>query len=339
MEQRRAHEIDLDPQVVPLGTNWALQRQLVPRDIPYVLLDERGESMVPRGSPRRGKGVAIDAQMRIEVLEDVREVEKGYLRPGIRGGAHAARRCTANLLAMTSIRSKSLKRIKRRWRGRGDVRVRLKTAAIKLANRDIADQPVWVGRNGRLEREDGAILQLGGWLVIGDYQRRSRKKKKKKGRGIRQTIGPPPSGPAILKMYKASRLETKGWVHMAPGTSVVIGPRATVTLADSTFFSGGTLLCTESIEIGRGCAIGWDVTIMDSDMHPLVVDGKAEPATKPIRIGDHVWIGAGARILKGVTIGEGAIVAAGAIVTKDVEPQTLVGGVPAQTIRKGVDWQ
>ena len=218
--------------------------------------------------------------------------------------------------------------------------MRLKTATMKLTNRDLANQPVWIGRNGRLELADGATLQLGGRLVIGDYRRRSRKnKKKKKGRGTPHTIGPPPSGPAILKMHKASRLVTKGWVHMAPGTSIVIGPRATVTVADSTFFSGGTLLCTESIEIGQGCAIGWDVTIMDSDMHPLVVEGQAEPTTKPIRIGDHVWIGAGARILKGVTIGDGAVVAAGAIVTSDVEPQTLVGGVPARTIKKGVDWE
>lgn len=215
--------------------------------------------------------------------------------------------------------------------------MRLKTATIKLRNRALADQPVWIGRNGRVELEDGATLQLAGRLIIGDYRRRSRQKRKK-GRGVPPTIGPPPSGPAILRMRKASRLVTKGWVHATPGMSIVIGPRATVTVGDSTFFSGGTLLCTESIEIGQGCAIGWDVTIMDSDMHPLVVEGQAEPSTKPIRIGDHVWIGAGARILKGVTIGGGAVVAAGAVVTGDVEPQTLVGGVPARTIKKGVDW-
>jgi maltose O-acetyltransferase len=52
-----------------------------------------------------------------------------------------------------------------------------------------------------------------------------------------------------------------------------------------------------------------------------------------ITIGDHVWIGGNSTILQGVTIGEGAIVAAGSVVTKDVEPYTIVGGVPAKFIK------
>lgn len=55
---------------------------------------------------------------------------------------------------------------------------------------------------------------------------------------------------------------------------------------------------------------------------------------KPIRIEDKVWFGANVTICPGVTIGEGAIVAAGAVVTKDVAPRTIVGGVPAKFIKK-----
>lgn len=54
----------------------------------------------------------------------------------------------------------------------------------------------------------------------------------------------------------------------------------------------------------------------------------------PIKIGKHVWVGQGAMILKGVTIGDGAIIAAGSIVTKDVPSRTLVGGTPARIIKK-----
>lgn len=54
---------------------------------------------------------------------------------------------------------------------------------------------------------------------------------------------------------------------------------------------------------------------------------------KQIKIGHHVWIGTGAIVLQGVTIGDGAVVAAGAVVTKDVIPYTVVGGVPAKFIR------
>lgn len=49
-------------------------------------------------------------------------------------------------------------------------------------------------------------------------------------------------------------------------------------------------------------------------------------------IGDYVWLGPRCMVLPGVTVGEGAVVAAGAVVTKNVEPYTLVGGVPAQKI-------
>ena len=54
----------------------------------------------------------------------------------------------------------------------------------------------------------------------------------------------------------------------------------------------------------------------------------------PIHIGKNVWIGANATVLAGVTIGDGAVVAAGAVVNKNVEPNTIVGGVPAKVIKK-----
>ncbi|MBP5338454.1 MAG: acyltransferase [Prevotella sp.] len=57
-------------------------------------------------------------------------------------------------------------------------------------------------------------------------------------------------------------------------------------------------------------------------------------STKPVVIGDDVWIGANAVILPGVTIGRHCVVAAGAVVTKDVPDDTIVGGVPAREIKK-----
>lgn len=54
----------------------------------------------------------------------------------------------------------------------------------------------------------------------------------------------------------------------------------------------------------------------------------------PVSIGDRAWISARVVILPGVTVGEGAVIAAGAVVTKDVEPWTLVGGVPAKFIKR-----
>lgn len=55
---------------------------------------------------------------------------------------------------------------------------------------------------------------------------------------------------------------------------------------------------------------------------------------EPVSIGSDVWIGASSTILAGVTIGDGAVIAAGSVVTKDVEPYSIVAGVPARQIKR-----
>ena len=101
-------------------------------------------------------------------------------------------------------------------------------------------------------------------------------------------------------------------------------------------------------KIGTYNSISWDVTIgavshpMDRiSMHAFtyrkqfgISDKDIMIPQKTTRIGNDVWIGYGAIILSGVTIGDGAIIGAGAVVTKDVEPYTVVAGVPAKVIKK-----
>jgi acetyltransferase-like isoleucine patch superfamily enzyme len=70
-----------------------------------------------------------------------------------------------------------------------------------------------------------------------------------------------------------------------------------------------------------------------TENHPLDPANRKALIAKPILIRRNAWIGAGVTILPGVTIGENAIVAAGAVVSKDVEDNTIVGGVPAKFIR------
>ena len=72
--------------------------------------------------------------------------------------------------------------------------------------------------------------------------------------------------------------------------------------------------------------------VMDTDFH-AIGDHTQPGRACPVVIEDDVWLAARVVVLKGVTIGRGAVVAAGAVVTKDVPPYTLVGGVPAKFIR------
>lgn len=99
------------------------------------------------------------------------------------------------------------------------------------------------------------------------------------------------------------------------------------------------IVAHERIEIGDHVLIAQMVSILDHDHAFEVVDGKLEVAriayeTAPVTIGDHVWIGDKATILRGVTIGSSSIVAANAVVTRDVPPFTLVAGSPAEVVRR-----
>jgi chloramphenicol O-acetyltransferase type B len=105
----------------------------------------------------------------------------------------------------------------------------------------------------------------------------------------------------------------------------------------------------ESIVIGAFCSIADDVDILGGGEHrsdwvttfPLRIafgDPRAgldgHPASKgPTRIGNDVWIGHGACVLSGVTVGDGAVIGARAVVTRDVSPYTIVGGNPARVLK------
>ena len=100
------------------------------------------------------------------------------------------------------------------------------------------------------------------------------------------------------------------------------------------------------VRIGRFCSIGPGVTFVINDDHPLdrlstfpfkamlLGECASEGVDRgPINIGDDVWLGANAIVLGGVNIGQGAVAAAGAVVTRDLPPYAVCGGVPAKVLR------
>lgn len=113
-------------------------------------------------------------------------------------------------------------------------------------------------------------------------------------------------------------------------------PTATVEIGNDTYINRRSeITCLDRVTIGGRCAISWDVLITDTDYHSL--GGSA--SVSPVWIGDHVWIGAKATILKGVAVGDGAVIAAGSVVTKDVPAASLAAGNPARVVRQGVSWR
>ena len=111
---------------------------------------------------------------------------------------------------------------------------------------------------------------------------------------------------------------------------------ATVTIGAGTYINSGlTLIDDGPIAIGEGCLFGTNVTLCTTG-HPIDPEARAQGGmySFPIAIGDGAWIGAGAIILPGITIGKYAVVGAGSVVTKDVPDYTVAAGNPCRVIRR-----
>ena len=123
---------------------------------------------------------------------------------------------------------------------------------------------------------------------------------------------------------------------------------AVVSVGSRTYFGKSHLVAAKRVEIGDDVLISWAVTILDHHSHSLVFEERKGDVVNwltgtkgwgyvpiaPVRVCNKVWIGFGATVMPGVTVGEGAIVAACAVVTKDVEPWTVVAGNPARVIKR-----
>jgi acetyltransferase-like isoleucine patch superfamily enzyme len=116
-----------------------------------------------------------------------------------------------------------------------------------------------------------------------------------------------------------------------------------LSIGDRTWIEEAHIALTEpgsSIEIGKDCLFAFDVDIRCGDSHSIIdlSTGKRINRAKDIRIGDHVWLGAHVEVLKGVTIGPNSVVGIRSVVTKDVPPNSIVAGMPAEVIRGNITW-
>jgi acetyltransferase-like isoleucine patch superfamily enzyme len=110
-----------------------------------------------------------------------------------------------------------------------------------------------------------------------------------------------------------------------------------ILIGEQTGISGASIVARSTITIGRHVLIGAGACIWDTDFHPLAPDQRQQHLTRdagcaPIKIEDHVFIGARAMILKGVTVGWGAVIGAGAVVTKNIAAGQVVAGNPAKVV-------
>jgi acetyltransferase-like isoleucine patch superfamily enzyme len=142
---------------------------------------------------------------------------------------------------------------------------------------------------------------------------------------------------ARIVLTSWSRYTALGVAHpvilrtLAPGAEIVIG--------DDTGLSGTTICAQTSVRVGARCLFGADVTIVDTDFHPIAPQERrfkplSASESRPVVIEDNVFIGGSSMILKGVTIGRNSVVGAGSIVTRSIPENVIAAGNPCRVVRE-----
>lgn len=108
-------------------------------------------------------------------------------------------------------------------------------------------------------------------------------------------------------------------------------PNAKIVIGNNCGFSGTVLGAFETIEIGNNVIVGSNCLITDSDWHP---HDPRIGKPKPVKIGNNVWIGYGAIVMKGVEIGDSSLIGAGSVVTKNIPANSIAAGNPCRVIKK-----
>jgi len=129
------------------------------------------------------------------------------------------------------------------------------------------------------------------------------------------------------------------FVGINKSCSLCTCPGASIRIGDYSGFSGCSIYCAGSITIGNHCNFGGNVSIWDTDFHPLnYLDRRQHKIgaikVAPILIDDDVFVGANSMILKGVHIGARSIIGAGSVVTHSIPSDEIWAGAPARFIRK-----
>lgn len=143
---------------------------------------------------------------------------------------------------------------------------------------------------------------------------------------------------AEASLISSSRRATAAALY-APVKLRTFSASAAIELAEGVQLNGTSITArSQRIVIGRHTMIAPNCVITDSDFHaPWPRESRhVEPGFErdaPVFIGDHVWIGMNAIVLKGVRIGDGALIAAGSVVTRDIPADCVAGGVPARVLK------
>lgn len=155
----------------------------------------------------------------------------------------------------------------------------------------------------------------------------------------RKILGAPSGELKIGRGFVCTSKIKRNAVGLIQPTVLSIPDGGSIIIGNKVGISGSTIRSRNRITIGDGVIIGSGCLIIDTDAHPIKWEDRLSGnndsiVSKPVSIGNNVWIGARSIVLKGVTIGEGSIIGAGSVVTKSVPPHSIAVGNPARVIKQ-----
>jgi acetyltransferase-like isoleucine patch superfamily enzyme len=129
-------------------------------------------------------------------------------------------------------------------------------------------------------------------------------------------------------------------VYIGSGSRISVGKNGRIKFGVNFCNTAmGTICCVSNVTLGRNVLTSWNTLIMDTDWHSIQDIKTLEifPKTKPISIGNNVWIGTRAVILKGGRIPDGCIVGANSLITKQFDKNNaIIAGNPAKVLKENV---
>ena len=168
-------------------------------------------------------------------------------------------------------------------------------------------------------------------------------------RGVQLASGIRFYGMPMVQRWRGSRIELGPGVQLrstrlsnplAPNHSVVLATRsagARISIGEQSGLTGTTIVAEHAVDIGARVSIGANVTIVDTDFHPLTPQLRNNHPNAgiaiPVVLEDDVFVGMNSLILKGVHIGQGSVIGAGSVVTRDIPAGVVAAGNPARIIR------
>ena len=142
----------------------------------------------------------------------------------------------------------------------------------------------------------------------------------------------------VLEALREGRLELGEGVLLEPGVWITAPDAARVRIGEGTFLNRNVMVASqELVEIGAHCMLANGCFVSDASHRfgdlerPVTWQGFESKG--PTRIGDNCWLGVGAVVTSGVTVGERCVVGANSVVTRDIPPYSIAAGAPARVLR------